>query len=162
MSRPSLSYRPAHSGVARRLLTGAAPLLLSIAAMAAEPGTVAAATVASKPAAATPALDLRTPPITETLTQEQIDTVLSKAVEPSRVEEVEVENSRMRDPDMQNYIPEGFASLFWAMGKPSGMWRLFTPMLVQKTHNDISNPTNPAQPAPGIPPMAGEMTKVDH
>jgi len=144
-----------------RLLTGAAPLLLSIAAMATEPATVAAAAVAAK-AKATPSLDLRTPPITDTMTQEQIDAVLAKTVEPRNLEEVRVDSSRMRDPDMEDYIPPGFASLFWALGHPSGLWRLFTPMLVQKTHTGNVNPTNPSQPAPGIPGMAGEMRKVDH
>lgn len=147
--------------VARGLLTGTAPLLLSLSVLAAEPGAVATAAVAAK-SKATPAMDLRTPPITETMTQEQIDAVLNKAVEPRHVEEVEVDSSRMRDPDMQDYIPPGFASLFWALGRPAGLWRLFTPMLVQKTHTDNVNPTNPSQPAPGIPPMAGEMHKVDH
>ena len=167
MSNLRVFHRPA---------AGAAPLLLSIAllanaATAAETQPVAGTAIAVKSVSggpnatqkgATQKLDLRTPPITETMSQEQIDSVLNRAVEPSRVEEVEVQNSRMRDPDMQDYIPPGFASLFWAMGKPSGMWRLFTPMLVQKTHYENINPTNASQPAPGIPGMAGEMQKVDH
>jgi len=152
---------PRIARVARGLLIGTASLLLCVAAVAADSGAVATAAVAAKPKA-TPALDLRTPPITETLTQEQIDQVINKAVEPRHVEEVEVDSSRMRDPDMQGYIPPGFASLFWAMGRPAGLWRLFTPMLVQKTHTESTNPTNPSQPAPGIPGMAGEMHKVDH
>jgi hypothetical protein len=153
-----------HRASAHPLLIGVVPLLFAVSALAAEPAVAATAASAVKPKA-TPALDLRTPPITETMTQAQIDDVLAKAVEPRHVEEVEVDSSRMRDPDMQDYIPPGFASLFWALGRPSGLWRIFTPTLVQKTHSESITPatsTGPSQPAPGIPAMAGEMPKVDH
>ena len=147
-----------HLRSAVRPLAMALPLILSVSVMAAEPALIA---VSAKPVST---LDLSTPPITEVLTQKEIDEVLSRTFEPRRLEEVEVNRSRVNDPTRDDYIPPGFAALFWAAGKPSGFWKLFTPMLVQKPHDDINptnHPTNLGQPAPGIPAMAGEGRPFD-
>jgi hypothetical protein len=128
-------------------------LVFSVSVTAAD---VAAA--AEKPA--TQRLDLQAPPIAEVMTPAQIDAVLRRSFEPRSIEEVEVGSSRINDPYSQTYIPPGFAALFWAAGKPSGLWRLFTPRLVQKARADI-DPTNPSRPAPGIPAMAGEDRPYD-
>lgn len=109
---------------------------------------------------AAPALDLRAPAITDVMTQEQINAVLRRAIEPRNIEEVEVDRARVYDPETESYIPAGFASLFWAAGQPSGLWRLFTPRLATRLRENI-NPTNASQPAPGIPAMAGESRRFD-
>lgn len=105
-------------------------------------------------------LDLSTPPLDEILTQAQIDEVLSRTFVLHDIEEVEVDRSRVYDPQTGTYIPPGFAALFWAAGEPSGIWRLFAPRLTQRARYMI-NPTNGAQPAPAIPAMAGEPHHYD-
>ena len=147
-----------HPRLVHRMSLSAMPLVLSFSVLAAEPLLTGAFT--SKQAPPPVALDLRTPPIQEILTQAQIDEVLARTFEPRHLEGVEVDRSRINDPNSEDYIPPGFAALFWAAGRPSGLWKLFTPMLAQKARDDI-NPTNPSQPAPGIPAMAGEGRPFD-
>lgn len=120
-----------------------------------------AAAAALQPSASRHApLDLSAPPLDEIMTQKQIDEVLARTFEPHDIEEVEVDRSRVYDPQTGTYIPPGFAALFWATGQPSGIWRLFAPRLTQRSR-DIINPTNGAQPAPAIPAMAGEPHNYD-
>ena len=136
-----------------RLLLTALPLVLSFSAMAADPPAATATPVSTKST-----LDLRTPSINKVMTQQQIDAVLSPTYR-TNLEEVEVDSRRLYDPNGE-YIPGGFAALLWGARRPSGLLRLFTPRLVQKTQESI-NPTNPRQPAPGIPAMAGEGRPYD-
>lgn len=134
-------------------LTGA--ILLSMSAMAADPASTAAQPLRAR-------LDLKPAPITQILTQAQIDEVLSRAVERRHIEEVEVESSRLAEPRFDGYIPTGLAAAFWAADHPTGFWKLFAPMQVQRTSTAFRfNPTHPSQSAPGIAAMSGEVHRVD-
>jgi len=143
-----------HFRLTARLGLATLPLVLSFSVMAADPSAAATAT----PVSTKSTMDLRTPSITKVMTQQQIDAVLSPTYR-TNLEEVEVDSRRLYDPNGE-YIPGGFAALLWGVRRPSGLLRLFTPRLVQKTQESI-NPTNPSQPAPAIPAMAGEGHPYD-
>jgi hypothetical protein len=140
----------------------AAPLLPVIAVAADAPSTAAAMKQPNEPAGSTSTLplDLRTPPIEDVLTQAQIAEVLARTFAPRNIEGVEVDSSRMRDPDSEDYIPPGFAALFWATGNPSGLARLFMPQQ-NRPSRAIVDATRPAGPPPAIPAMAGEPVHYD-
>lgn len=105
-------------------------------------------------------LDLRTPAIGDVMSPAQIEEVLRRTMEPRDIEEVEVGRTRVYDPETEHYIPPGFASLFWAAGQPSGLWRLFTPRLATRSRDNIHS-MHGSQPAPGIPAMSGEPHAYD-
>jgi hypothetical protein len=105
-------------------------------------------------------LDLRAPPIENVMTQAQIDEVLARTFAPHDIEEVEVGRSRVHDPDSEDYIPEGLASLFWAANHPSGLMRLFMPRQ-NRPSRAIIDATRQGGPPPAIPAMAGEDRRYD-
>ncbi len=151
------------------LLVGLASAALSgspLRVYAAEAAVMAASVprteqkAAQPPATASQPLDLRAPPIENVMTQAQIAEVLAHTFAPGDIEEVEVGSSRVHDPDSEDYIPPGFASLFWAFGHPSGLMRLFMPQQ-NRPSRAIVDATRQAGPPPAIPAMAGETRRYD-
>jgi hypothetical protein len=74
-------------------------------------------------------LNLRLPDITTFLSQNQIDTVLSRTADRDTLEEVQVEGSRLRHtvPDTPDIWP-GIAAPVWAVLHPLQSWRIFGPI----------------------------------
>ncbi len=74
-------------------------------------------------------LNLRLPDIATFLSQEQIDSVLSKVTDRDTLEEVEVEGSRLRHavPTTPDIWP-GLAAPVWALLHPLQSWRIFAPI----------------------------------
>ena len=74
-------------------------------------------------------LNLRLPDITTILSQEQIDSVLSKVADRDTLEEVEVEGSRLQHviPATPDIWP-GIAAPVWALLHPLQSWRIFAPI----------------------------------
>jgi hypothetical protein len=74
-------------------------------------------------------LNLRLPDITMFLSQEQIDSVLSKVTDRDMLEEVEVEGSRSQHviPTTPDIWP-GIAAPVWALLHPLQSWRIFAPI----------------------------------
>lgn len=115
----------------------AALLFQAATAVAADPPVQRTPTATDpKPASAAPAsqaatrLNLRLPDITSFLSQEQIDTVLSKTADRDTLEEVEVEGSRLRRvvPAATPEVWQGIASPVWAILHPLQAWRILAPI----------------------------------
>lgn len=109
--------------------------LLSGPSLAAEqtPASTAATTVPAKPA--TPPrkpLDLRVPNITHLFTSEQLNKILAASFVREDIEEVEVEEERLRGPNTPTVWP-GIAAPFWAMLNPAQSWRIFAPLPPDQT-----------------------------
>ena len=127
------------------------------------PASIPSATIrpAGKPPVATAAdtqqkpLDLRVPDITKLFSQQELQRVLARAIDPD-LEEVEVEGARGRiapPPDTPTVWP-GLLAPFWAVTHPTQAWRILAPLPPDQAKGigsappDATDPYRPAQPLP--------------
>lgn len=100
-------------------------------------------------------LDLRAPDITQLFSQQELQRVLAKTLDPN-IEEVEVEGARGRTappPDTPTVWP-GILAPFWAITHPTQAWRILAPLPPDQAKSigsappDATDPYRPAQPLP--------------
>ena len=123
--------------------------------------TLAATQPAAKPTAAATSgtqrkpLDLRTPDITKLFSQQELQRVLARTIDPD-IEEVEVEGARGRSPpppDTPTVWP-GLLAPFWAITHPTQAWRILAPLPPDQAKGvgsappDATDPYRPVQPLP--------------
>jgi hypothetical protein len=100
-------------------------------------------------------LDLRAPDITKLFSQQELQRLLAKTVDPD-IEEVEVEGARdraVRPPDTPTAWP-GILAPFWALTHPTQAWRIFAPLPPDQAQRIGSTPpdaTDPYRPPPPLP-----------
>ena len=98
-------------------------------------------------------LDLRAPDITRLFSQQELQRVLAKTIDPD-IEEVEVEGVRGRrapPPDTPTVWP-GILAPVWAITHPTQAWRILAPLPPDQAKGsappDATDPYRPAQPLP--------------
>lgn len=124
-----------------------------------DPAPLPQTQTAAKPIAAADmqrtALNLRAPDITRLFSQEELQRVLAKTINPD-IEEVEVEGARGRGappPDTPTVWP-GILAPFWAVTHPTQAWRILAPLPPDQAKGvgsqppDATDPYRPAQPLP--------------
>lgn len=73
-------------------------------------------------------LDLKAPKIHQVWTPQEIAWVMSRTVDPDRLDTVEVQGFRGTSAPRTPVAWSGIAAPFWALAHPTQAWRIFAPL----------------------------------